>query len=209
MFPLSGDAASSCHEAGSYGNAATSATWKLATGRDHSHAAQRALRLSMGKDVLVTSLRDSLIARRRRLESRVSEVRAALNSSDRSGVPDAVAGALDALYDLWEYWRQRAGLTMNQADARVRGDAAGETAAALVHARGGKTHVHEEFGCLTDTYGDAYRAYYGVWRWQDYSDPRSRFAVRDGWYSSHVAREEVLPPMEAALHWMSIQPELQ
>jgi hypothetical protein len=68
---------------------------------------------------------------------------------------------------------------MKQADQRVRGDPDGETAAALVHARGAKTHILEDFGRLTDTYGDAYRAYYGVWRWQDYSDPRARFAPRE------------------------------
>ena len=153
--------------------------------------------------------RDSLIARRRRLDTRVKEVRAALDGTDKTGVPDAVAGALDALYDLWEYWQQHAALTMNQADERVCGDVDGETAAALVHARGAKTHVLEEFGRLTDTYGDTYRAYYGVWRWQGYSDPRVRFATRDGWYARHVAREEVLPPLEAALRWMSVQPELQ
>jgi hypothetical protein len=153
--------------------------------------------------------RDSLIARRRRLGTRVEEVRAALDDTDKTWVPDAVAGALDALYDLWEYWQQRAALTMNQAEQRVRGDTAGEAAAALVHARGAKTHVLEEFGRLTDTYGAAYRYYYGVWRWQDYSDPRPRFAAGDGWYAHHVARQEVLPPLEAALRWMSIQPELQ
>jgi hypothetical protein len=43
---------------------------------------------------------------------------------------------------------------MNQADQRLRGDTDGETVAALVHARGAKTHVLEEFGRLTDTYGD-------------------------------------------------------
>jgi hypothetical protein len=110
----------------------------------------------------MASMRDSLIAKRRRLDTRVGEVCAALQSSDRIGVPDAVAGALDALYDLWEYWQQQASLTMTQADARVRGDVDGETTAALVHARGAKTHVHEEFGHLTPTYGDAYRSYYGV-----------------------------------------------
>jgi hypothetical protein len=162
-----------------------------------------------GEDVLMAQSRDSLIARRRRLHTRVKEVRAALDSTDKTGVPDAVAGALDALYDLWEYWHQRAALTMNQADERVRGDVDGETAAALVHARGAKTHVLEEFGHLTDTYGDTYRAYYGVWRWQGYSDPRARFATRDGWYARHVACEEVLPPLEAALRWMSVQLELQ
>jgi hypothetical protein len=153
--------------------------------------------------------RDSLIARRRRFDSRVKDVRAALDDADKTRVPDAVAGALDALYDLWEYWQQRAALTMNQADERARGDTAGEAAAALVHARGAKTHVLEEFGRLTDTYGDTYRDYYGIWRWQDYSDPRPRFATRDGWYARHVARHEVLPQLEAALRWMSVQPELQ
>ena len=168
-----------------------------------------ALNPSLRQDHLMAQSRDSLVARRRRLETRVEEVRAALDRTDKTGVPDAVAGALDALYDLWEYWQQRAGLTMNQADGRVRGDVDGETAAALVHARGAKTHVFEEFGRLTDTYGDTYRDYYGVWRWQDYSDSEPRFAARNGWYASHVAREEVLPPLEAALRWMSIQPELQ
>jgi hypothetical protein len=80
--------------------------------------------------------RDSLIARRRRFDTRVKEIRAALDSTDKVGVPDAVAGALDALYDLWEYWQQSVGLTMSQADQRLRGDVDGETAAALVHARG-------------------------------------------------------------------------
>lgn len=153
--------------------------------------------------------RDSLVARRRRLDTRVKEVHAALSSANKSTVPDAVAGALDALYDLWEYWQQRAGLTTNQADARVRSDVDGETTAALVHARGAKTHVFEDFGELTDTYSDTYRDYYGVWRWQDYSDPRARFASRDDWFARHVAHEEILPPLEAALQWTSIQPELQ
>lgn len=139
----------------------------------------------------------------------MKEVHAALSSADKSTVPDAVAGALDALYDLWEYWQQRAGLTANQADGRVRSDVDGETTAALVHARGAKTHVFEDFGELTDTYSDTYRDYYGVWRWQDYSDPRARFASRDGWFARHVAHEEILPSLEAALQWTSIQPELQ
>jgi hypothetical protein len=61
----------------------------------------------------MTQSRDSLIARRRRLDTRVKEVRAALDGADKTGVPDPVAGALDALYDLWEYWQQHADLTMN------------------------------------------------------------------------------------------------
>ena len=66
------------------------------------------------------------------------EVRAAVDGTDKTGVPDAVAGVLDALYDLWEYWQLHAALTMKQADERVRGDPDGETAAALVHACGGE-----------------------------------------------------------------------
>jgi hypothetical protein len=151
---------------------------------------------------------DPLNARWRRLNARVGEVHAALNRTDKSGLNDAVAGALDALYDLWAYWQQRAGLTAKQADAHVRGDADGETTAALVHARGAKTHVFEEFGQFTDTYADTYRDYYGVWRWQDYSDSHTRFPARNGWYAHHVAREEILPPLESALRWMAAQPEL-
>ena len=41
--------------------------------------------------------------------------------------------------------------------------------------------------------------YFGVWRWQNYSDSDPRFAARNGWYASHVAREEVLPPLETVL----------
>ena len=48
-----------------------------------------------------------------------------------------------------------------------------------------------------------------VWRWQDYSDHPQRFATRDHWYARHGAREEVLTPLEAALRWMNVQPELQ
>jgi hypothetical protein len=43
--------------------------------------------------------RDSLIARRRRFNVRVKEVEAALDRTDKTEVPDAVAAALDALYD--------------------------------------------------------------------------------------------------------------
>jgi len=152
---------------------------------------------------------DSLIARRRRFNSRVKEVQAALDGTDRAAVPDAVAAALDALYDLWEYRQHSAGIPVNQAGQRLRGDVDGEITAALVHARGAKTHVFEEFGQLTDTYGDTYREHYGIWRWQDYSDPRARFATRDDWYARHVAREEILAPLEAALRWMGNQPELK
>ena len=153
--------------------------------------------------------RDSLRARQRRLDSRVSEVRSALDAADENGVPDAVAGALDALYGLWEILAARCCLTMNQADDRVRGDVEGETAAALIHVRGAKTHVFMEFGNLTDTNLDLYRDYYGTCRWQAHSDPRPRYAARDRWYARHVALQEILPPLETALRWICNQPEVQ
>jgi hypothetical protein len=98
---------------------------------------------------------------------------------------------------------------LNQADDRVRSDVDGETAAALIHARGAKTHVFVEFGSLTDTYADSYHDYYGTWRWQEYSDPRSRYAIRNDWYARHVALQEVMLPLEASLRWISVRPELQ
>jgi len=100
-------------------------------------------------------------------------------------------------------------VTMRQADTRIGGDIEGETAAALAFVRGAKTHSFVEFGSLTDTYADTYRDYYGTWRWQAYSDPNPRFANRNGWYDCHVARQEVLPPLESASRWLSSQAELQ
>ncbi len=99
---------------------------------------------------------DALTARWRRLEHGLDEVRAAVNSPDPHRCPDAVARALGALYDLWEFWAPRAALPpvkgkTAQQDAAVSGDDDVETAAALVHARGSLTHVHAEFGSLTDT----------------------------------------------------------
>lgn len=82
-------------------------------------------------------------------------------------------------------------------------------AAALVPARGAKTRVFDEFGQLTDAYGDTCREHDGIWRRQDYSDPRARFATRDDWYARHVACEQVVAPLEAALRWMGNQPELR
>ena len=123
-------------------------------------------------------------------------------------MPDAVAVALDALYDMWERWRKTEGLSNSQADNLVSGDDDGKTAVALVHARGAKTHLFVEFGNLTDTYSDTYFDHYGAWRWQDYSDPGTQFAARNGWYGSHVSGHEVLPPLEAALRWFRSRPEL-
>ena len=47
---------------------------------------------------------------------------------------------------------REAGLTATGEDAAVQGDTPGEVTAALVHARGAKSHALIEFGHFTDTY---------------------------------------------------------
>jgi hypothetical protein len=118
--------------------------------------------LIFSQDVLMTGQDESLAARWRRLKAAVEEVRAAVNDHDPTRVPDAVAVALDALYDLWERWRRAGGLSNSQADNLVAGNDAGETTAALVHARGAKTHLFVEFGDFTDTFSDTYFDHYGA-----------------------------------------------
>lgn len=121
-----------------------------------------------------------LRARWRRLNARLKEVRSSVGSGDQDRLPDAVSGALDAMNEMWVYWCGKKTLgTLKDQDNFVRGDVEGETAAALVHARGAKTHDPEEFGDLTDTYTDVYSDLYGVWRWQAYSrpDPNTRIVI--------------------------------
>ena len=97
----------------------------------------------------------TVAAKWRRMSARVDEVSAAVDSGSIDECPDAVAGALDALYDLWEAWRSArtgVGVTVKVVDddRAVSGEPDGETTAALVFARGGKTHAMVEFGDLTD-----------------------------------------------------------
>ena len=95
------------------------------------------------------------------MTARVDKVRAAVNSGSTDECPDAVAGALDALYDLWEAWRSaRTGpgvsLKVVDDDRAVSGEPDGETAAALVFGRGGKTQTSSSReGVLVETYACA------------------------------------------------------
>ena len=155
----------------------------------------------------------TVAAKWRRMSARVDEVSAAVNSGSIDECPDAVAGALDALYDLWEAWRSArtgVGVTVKVVDddRAVSGEPDGETAAALVFGRGGKTHAMVEFGDLTDTFSDTFRDLYGVWRWQPYTDPNPRYRTRCAWYAQHVAGQEVLPPFMRALAWLKTQSEV-
>ena len=163
----------------------------------------------VGDNGAVTTPAEALAARWRRLVASVDRVREAVDSPDPHRCPDAVAATLNDLYDLWEFWSEKAGLTAAGEDAAVQGDTPGEVTAALVHARGAKSHALIEFGHFTDTYAATYFSHYGCWRWQSFSDPNPRFAKRNAWYAAHIAQSEVLPVFDAALTWLHQQPELR
>ena len=119
-----------------------------------------------------------------------------------------MARALDALYDLWESCVRPAGLSSRDQITSARADLAGETAAALVHARGAESHALLEFGDLTDTYSATYTDHCRCSRWQACSDPALRFAERDGWCATRVAGQLVLPALKTAARWLGMRPEL-
>jgi hypothetical protein len=150
---------------------------------------------------------DPLTAKWRRFDVGVDRMRSAVGAAHSDEMHDAVNAALNALYELWEYWRANAPPRSNGDDAFVRGDIYGETTAALVYARGAQYHrVFQEHGDLTGTYSDTYYDHYGSWLWEHFSDPK--YPVREGWYKAHVAGHEVVEPFKAARQWLSAQPEL-
>ena len=118
----------------------------------------------VGDNGAVTTPTEALAAGWRRLVASVDRVQEAVDSPDPHRCPDAVAATLDDLYDIWEFWSEKAGLTAAGADAAVQGDTPGEVTAALVHARGAKSHALIEFGHFTDTYAATYFSHYGCWR---------------------------------------------
>ncbi len=123
-------------------------------------------------------------------------------------VPDAVARALDALYDLAEVVKKQGGHSLKNLDDLVDGDAAGETTLGLLCARGAKTHALVDFGDLhtfgSHRFGEG--PFGGGWAWQEFEDPR--FSLRSTWYASHVQGRLVLDPLEVALAWLANRPEL-
>lgn len=148
-----------------------------------------------------------LTAKWRRFDKGVSRVHSALSATPSVEMHDAAGAALDALYELWEYWSAKAEPKPNE-NAFVRGDTDGETTAALVYARGAGYHrVFQEHGDLTNTYSATYHGYYGSWRWEHFSDPK--YPERERWYETHVAEREVIEPFKTARCWLSAQPELR
>ena len=149
-----------------------------------------------------------LAARWHRVDAGVQRVRDATNSDHPYACLSAVADTLDALYDLWELWKEKASLDLRAQDACVNGDGAGETAAALIFARGSKTHALVTFGVVTDTFTDTFHETYGCWRWQHYSEENPRYATRIEWFGTRVSGHEVLPPLVDAVAWLRTRPEL-
>jgi len=149
----------------------------------------------------------SLAAQQHRLDLGIQRVRDSVNSPLPYDCPSAVADTLDALYDLWETWSGGGSkLSFRAQNARVEGNVSGETAAALVFARGDKTHMHIIFGELTDTFSDTFRDHYGCWRWQPH--PSQEYAPRNKWYATRVSGHEALTPLVDAVTWLREQPEL-
>ena len=148
----------------------------------------------------------------RRLDAAVERLSQAAVESDTE-VPDSTVLVLDALNHLWEVWIRVQGIHKRwpeQNDA-VAGDAAGETAVALIFARGGITHDlvepgqrlgfgQQPFG--TSPFGLA------TWYWSPYSDQRDGYKRRSDWYAARVAGQEVRRPLEAAYQWFSDQPDI-
>lgn len=123
-------------------------------------------------------------------------------------MPDAVVAVLHAMYDLWEVWRREAQLSRGAQNERAGRDGGGQTAAALISARGGTTHEPVDFA-RNEGFG---RQPFGVtpfgggWYWQEYVDDREE--VRAGWYASRVRWKPVLLPLEVAYEWLASQPEI-
>jgi hypothetical protein len=155
---------------------------------------------------------DALARRLQRLDARLADVQAGVECRDPNLVPIAVADSLDALYDLWELWRSERSLQGTKAqDAAVAGDPAGELTAALVLARGGKSHGRKNFGLLLGYGLGAYgEGPYGAdgWYWQPYVDQNPRYATRNAWYANRLEYRQVLPTLEAASRWLCSRPEL-
>ncbi len=153
---------------------------------------------------------DALQARWRRLTQHLAEVIKVQDSAGHS-LPDAVSDVLNDTYDLWDMWAKdrTPALTTKQQDDAVRGDPDGETTAALVWARGAKTHAFVEWGEVTTGYAPTYRPNYWWWHWQSYSEPGTRWPDRDDWYGQHVAGKPVLAPLQAAERWLRTRQELR
>lgn len=154
---------------------------------------------------------DALSARWRRFDAALAAVREAHTARDAAPMVDAVAGALEALYGLWEAWRLEAGLTFAAQNTAAEVDDQGRTTAALVYARGGQTHRLIDFGEMVPgaVFGQAVfgAAFFGfAWRWQAFADPR--WAPRDAWYAALVAGAPVLDPLDSAGRWLRRRPEL-
>jgi hypothetical protein len=156
---------------------------------------------------LVTST--AVISRWRRFDIALASLREQLDSDDPHGVPDAIAPALDALYDLTEI--VKTSRSTKELDALAEGDPRGRTTLALVCARGGKTHRQVDHGALVG-FGEApfgLGPFGGGWMWRPYVDPDPRRADRSRWFAELVEWHGVTDPFDDAAAWLAEQPELE
>ena len=145
----------------------------------------------------------------RRLQDVIHTIEANL-TVDSTAVPDAVIHGVNDVYSLWESWCRRVIQKVAWADqnAQVRGDAEGETVAALCVARGGNTHDLVTFGEFLGFGSSPFglgpfgRA---SWFWQPYSPTIKNAAIaeRQGWYHDRVEKQSVLPVFQASERWLS------
>lgn len=154
--------------------------------------------------------RVAIRARWRRLRNSVEGVRDAVSAVGADeNVRDAVAFALDALYDMAEAVKHKGGFTNRTLEDVVAGDVGGETTLGLLWARGEKTHALVDFGDLhtfgSHGYGEG--PYGGGWAWQR-ADQDERFPVRSAWYASRVRGHRVLDPFDVAVGWLKNRPEI-
>lgn len=121
---------------------------------------------------------------------------------------DAVASALDALYDMAELLKQQGGYSNKTLESLAKGDVGAETTLGLLCARGAKAHALLDFGDLHTfgSHGFGEGPYGGGWAWQTYVD--MKYPTRSSWYGKHVHGNLVAVPFKVAVDWLSKRPEI-
>jgi hypothetical protein len=160
----------------------------------------------------MTVASEVLAPRWRRLDAAVARLRAAPKCAGAE-TPDAAVAVLHAMYDLWELWQWGKGLSSSARQDEVAGQTeAGQTAAALIYARGEATHglvkLGEKHGLGLQPLGVTPLG--GGWYWVPLAEQatKPKLQRRYAWYDKHVKYRSVLRPVKTAWQWFASQPEL-
>lgn len=129
-------------------------------------------------------------------------------------VDDALRAAMHWLYDLWEaLGRSRGRPNKSVEDSEVKGDAAGETCASIVFARGEFVHAKRVVGGQALGFGEGHFGegpFGGGWMWPAWPVMgTSRYPDREEWYARHVAQHSLITPPTVAVAWLRQQRELR